>query len=249
MDIYDYMATYNTQDPEKLEELAEQELERWNNEQPAQLGAGPDLEHILNELIDLQDQIEAHKKLFLQPINDAYSNYKLYRDRCNKAKEMLQTFQDAGNHTSQWPHWELFNQVREARNEAYSKFEELGGHDARSEAWDKFNEYRKRTDRLVGPHRQVWAMYFNLKDEDITPYFTFGDDGMTDESEGIDSRWSTTDDIYGDTHIEAMSQEEMDFNESPYLSRDWWDEWTFNRKQNQILNLKSMEQASLGLAF
>lgn len=201
MNIFDYIATYNTQDPERLAEMDAAQLERFDNETFQGLGAGPDLEKMLNQVIDLQERM-AKGSLMIQEVQAKLDHFQENRVPYNVFMAHVDRIKKLKAH---W--WNLKGQC----------------------------------DAIVGPHRQVWGMYFGLVNEELTGYFTFGGKDLTEDDNRPDSRMAPSDEIYADEHITEMAQYDADFNENPYLPRDWWDEWSFNRKENERKELESLE--------
>jgi hypothetical protein len=202
MNIFDYVATYNMQDAERLAQLEAQQLEMFDNEQPMPLSTGVDLEKKLNQVIDVQERMAKGSKMIaaLQAKIDSFQDnpvpYNVFMAHVDRIKKLK-------------AHW-----------------------------WN----LKRYCDSIIGPHRQVWGMYFGLVNEELNEYFTYGGDDVTDELAQVDSRHAPTDEIYADAHQDEMAEYTKPFNENPYLPRDWWDEWSFNRRENEKAELASLEQ-------
>src|SRR5690606_12021610 len=65
--------------------------------------------------------------------------------------------------------------------------------DRRKKLWSHWWKLKNECDVIAKACPQVWPKYFQLEQEDINPYFTYGGE---DQEEGVDTRMMETGDAY-----------------------------------------------------
>ena len=147
---------------------------------------------LFNSLCDTQVRVRKGLEVINAATKERQSSYDTYaclRDRCREAVRVLEDYKaTSGGSASDWAHWDLFNDLRSRRNDAWGWFE--GTRDEVRKYWTYWNKLKSGSDSLIEvicndqeiETSDFWGKcWFAHMNEIISPYSTRGNNGDFDE--------------------------------------------------------------------
>jgi hypothetical protein len=119
----------------------------------------------------------------------------------------------------------------------------------KKQCWTLWNQLKEQAQAIANKHPSLWPNYFKLGEEELTPYFTYGDTEAVDSQEELKQMSGDIADELRDSHIEEQREFTRDFNEKPYLPRDWWNPKYERKLINEQLEFNSMVASLQGESF
>ena len=209
LDVFEYVSTYNNQNPDLLEEWEQQALDRMDTE---------DKTHYWRTLTVDEDLLAQFCELNIK-IQIALDWFKSNSEAIQAIQNRLDAAK-AGDYLPRDVFMQYVNILKKRKANA-------------SAASPRYKQIKAEQEALLAKEPSLWARWYNEEEpeewlqeylsRDINNYSTWGGRDESDEdTEKPDSRMSPSDEIYADTHIQDMYEYERPFKENPKLG-DFWD--------------------------